>query len=104
MRKWHISSANINFEANILLFLPLYILKNLRKYFSAIYRQNYNLLFHPPIDYLADKGDLSKIALDFAWSLSESQGFVAHHYDDNVGIILTVKGEVIIFEKSVFDK
>ena len=49
MCKWHILSGNINFKANILLILPLYILKNLRKDFSAIYRQKYNLYFLPSI-------------------------------------------------------
>ena len=28
---------------------PRYALKNMRQYFSAIYRQNYNLLFQPSI-------------------------------------------------------
>ena len=51
MHKWHILAANINFEANILITLPVYILKNLHEYFSAICRQNYNLLFQPSIDY-----------------------------------------------------
>ena len=31
-------------------------------------------------------------------------GFVAHHYNENIGIILTVKGEIVIFEKSVVFK
>lgn len=53
------------------------------------------------LDFLADKLELSKAALDFAWSISENQGFVAQHYNDSIGIIITVKGEVIIFEKSV---
>ena len=48
--KLHILSANMNFKANILLILPLYILKNMRKYFSAIYRQKFNLHFQPSID------------------------------------------------------
>ena len=51
--------------------------------------------------YLAVKLALSRVALDFAFSLAASRGFVAHHYDENIGIILTLKGEVIIFEKSV---
>ena len=50
MRKWHILSANQNFKVNILLILPLNILKNLFKHFSAIYRQKYNLHFQPSID------------------------------------------------------
>ena len=33
-----------------------------------------------------------------------STGFVAHHYNENIGIILTVKGEIVIFEKSVVFK
>ena len=45
VRKWHILSANMNFKAKILLILPLYILKNLRKNFNAIYRQKFNLHF-----------------------------------------------------------
>ena len=40
----------MNFKAKIWSILPLYTLKNLRKYFSAIYRQNYNLLFQRFID------------------------------------------------------
>ena len=47
--KWHIQSAYINFKAKILLNLPLYVLKNLRKYVSAIYQQNYNFHFQPSI-------------------------------------------------------
>ena len=47
--KWHILSATPSFRAKILSILPLYILKNLRKHLSAIYRQKYNLLFHPSI-------------------------------------------------------
>ena len=39
----------INLEANILLILPLHILKNLCKNFSAIYWQKFNLLFQPSI-------------------------------------------------------
>ena len=31
-------------------------------------------------------------------------GFVAHHYNESIGIILTVKGEIVIFEKSVVFK
>ena len=56
------------------------------------------------LDFLADKLAISKIALDFAWSISDDQGFVAHHYNENIGIIITVKGEVVIFEKSVVFK
>ena len=52
------------------------------------------------LDYFADKLDFSQTCLEFAWSICESQGFVAHHYSDSIGIILTVKGEVVIFEKS----
>ena len=33
-----------------------------------------------------------------------STGFVAHHYNESIGIILTVKGEIVIFEKSVVFK
>ena len=40
----------MNFKANLLLILPLYVLKTLLKYFSDIYRQNYNLLFQPSIE------------------------------------------------------
>ena len=49
MHKWHILSADINFKGNILLILPLYVLKNLHKYVSTIYRQNNNLLFQPSL-------------------------------------------------------
>ena len=55
MCKWQIPSANINFEAKILLNLPLYVLKNLCKHFNAIYRQNFNLLFQPSIDYFTSE-------------------------------------------------
>ena len=44
------SISGYKFKAKILLNLPLYVLKNLRKYFSAIYRQNNNLLFQPSIE------------------------------------------------------
>ena len=39
----------MNFKANILLILPLYILKHPLHYFSTIYQQNYNLHFQPSI-------------------------------------------------------
>ena len=52
------------------------------------------------MDYLADKLDLSKKALEFAWSMTEQQGFVAEYYGESFGLIFTVKGEVVIFEKS----
>ena len=42
-------SADINFKAKTSLNLPLYVLKTLPKYFSAIYRQKYNLHFQPSI-------------------------------------------------------
>ena len=47
MRKYHILSANVSFKTNVLLDRPLYVLKNMYKYFSAIYRQKYNLHFQP---------------------------------------------------------
>ena len=40
----------LSFETNIVLDLPLYVLKNMYEYFSAIYRQEYNLHFQPFID------------------------------------------------------
>ena len=52
------------------------------------------------MDYLADKMDLSKKALEFAWSMTEQQGFVAEYFGDLFGLVFTVKGEVVIFEKS----
>ena len=39
----------MNFKANVLLNPFFYVLKNLRKCFSAIYRQNHNLHFQPSI-------------------------------------------------------
>ena len=47
MRKSHNLSANVSFKTNILLDRPLYAFKNMYKYFSAIYRQKYNLHFQP---------------------------------------------------------
>ena len=45
--KEHILSANVSFQTNVLLDRPLYVLKNMYKHFSAIYRQKYNLHFQP---------------------------------------------------------
>ena len=70
MCKWHIESANLNSKANILLILPLDIFKNLRKYFSAIYQQYYNLLFQPSIE------DLDKFEVLFM----RAEGIYAHGY------------------------
>ena len=53
------------------------------------------------IDFFADKLDMSKIALSFAWSLNENQGFVAQHYPSNLGLIITVEGDFVLFERNV---
>ena len=50
MRKQHILSAHVSFETNISLDLPLYVLKSMYKYSSAIFRQKYNLHFQPFTD------------------------------------------------------
>ena len=52
----------MNFKAKVLLILPLCILKNLRKSFSAIYRQNYNLLLQPSIE---NDGKIAYIIMEF---------------------------------------
>ena len=52
------------------------------------------------VDFLVKKLDLPKKALEFAWSMTEQQGFVAEYYGESLGLIFTVKGEVVIFEKS----
>ena len=72
------------------------------------YLQNYEDLEIDPstvlrktVDFFSDKLELSKIALSFAWSLSEEQGFVAQHYPSNLGLIINVEGEMVLFDRNV---
>ncbi len=69
--------------------------------FSANLDVDAGALIKLTLDFLADDLDMSKTAVDFAASLAENQGFVAHHYNSDIAVILTIKGEVVIFEKSV---
>ena len=57
---------------------------------------DHGTILRKTVDYFADKLELSRIALSFAWSLSEEQGFVAQHYPSNIGLIGMVSHKMLI--------
>ena len=107
MHTWYKTSQTMDdLEHNLLKAGPN--LKQILDHWTEAYLQNYEDLEIDPatvlrktVDFFADKLEFSKIALSFAWSLSEEQGFVAQHYPSNLGLIINVEGEMVLFDRNV---